>query len=152
MVRPSGCLTWIERSPAYGQVSPVFHLTGKLAAGETSNKVEIAFKEIEFRESAEVSPADLLEHLGLRLAAEDSNQEEQDMDAAAAWVIVFIAGQFGSHFGFDVQLLAELANERLLRRFAGLDFAAGKLPFQRVAIGFPSLAQQHASAAMDDRR
>jgi hypothetical protein len=51
----------------------------------------------------------------------------------------------------DSKFLFEFANERLLRRFAGLDLAAGKFPQAGHRSPFGALGKQNASITVDER-
>src|SRR5271170_6732164 len=51
----------------------------------------------------------------------------------------------------DTQLLFQLADQTLLRPFAGLHLAAGKLPKSRHRFPFRTLREQHASVGIDER-
>ena len=84
----------------------------------------------------QIYPADLLEDSSFRLALEGVYRKEQQMNTAAAGVVIFIASKFGTDLRLNPQLFAQLANQRLLRSFAGFHFAPGKLPLQRMSIAF----------------
>ena len=72
------------------------------------------------------------------------------MNAAAAGVIVFIASHFRANFRDDLQLFSQFANQRLLRRFAELDFTAWKFPFKSVAVTQAALPNENAATFLDD--
>ena len=79
------------------------------------------------------------------------HREELQVDGASMAVVVANVGDAGSDFGGDAELFIELACQRLLRAFAGLDLAAGKLPLQGHGLVGPALADQHFAAADDER-
>ena len=53
--------------------------------------------------------------------------------------------------GVDAKLLAELADERCLRRLAGFDLAAGELPEAGHGFSGRTLSDQHAAVRVDER-
>jgi hypothetical protein len=74
------------------------------------------------------------------------------MNAAAAGVIVLVASELSTDGGIDLQFLAQLADEGLLRSLAVLHFAPWKFPLERMPVASTALADQHSSIAMNDAR
>ena len=51
----------------------------------------------------------------------------------------------------DPELLGEFADQRRLRRLAGLHLAAGKFPHPREVLAGRALGEQHAAVRVDQR-
>ena len=80
-----------------------------------------------------------------------SHPIEKQFHARAVGIAVAQAcGLFAQH-GRDTQLLAQLACERGFRDFAGLDFAAGELPFERHGAMAAALADEVVPARIGDQ-
>src|SRR5205814_8304648 len=54
--------------------------------------------------------------------------------------------------GGNRQFLVQFAAQSIGRQFAGLDLAAWELPFQRMRVIGPALADQDTAVALDDGR
>ena len=52
----------------------------------------------------------------------------------------------------DAELLAQFADQRVLRPLAGVDLAAGKLPQALELLALRPLRDQHAAVDVDQRR
>lgn len=100
----------------------------------------------------QIDPRDLLEDFCFGLAGEFAHREKNQVNTAAAWIIVLIAGEFTARHGLNGQFLAQFADERLLRRFAVFYFAAGKLPLQGMPVAFSPLPDQHLPVSLDYAR
>lgn len=103
----------------------------KLAFGEVADESEVGGEEVVFLQVAELDPAHLVEDLVLDFAGELPDSEELQVHGAAVTVIVANTDDGGAYDGLDAQFFLKLADQRLLRTFAGLDFSAGKFPFER---------------------
>src|ERR1700691_4017554 len=94
-------------------------------------------------------PIDLLESMGDRLAFVTGDRVEQEVDLGAAGIIENVAGDLGTGDGLNSKLFTEFTDEGLLRGLSRLDFAAGELPLEGVAIRFTTLADEHLAAPDD---
>jgi hypothetical protein len=62
-----------------------------------------------------------------------------------------LSGARQATLGGDAELLVKLAHQRLLRRLAGLDLAAGKLPETGQRLSLRPLRQKDAAVGIDQR-
>lgn len=123
----------------------------QLAFGEVADEAEIGGEKVVFREVAEVDPADFVVDVALDFAGEFADDKKLQVDGAAMTVVVADAGNGGADDAMDAQFFVELAGEGLLGTFAGLDFAAGKLPFEGHNLVGAALADKHLIIANDER-
>lgn len=124
----------------------------EIAAREAFDEVEIAIQEIELRQGVQISPADLLEDSGFRLASEFRDCKKEQVHTAATRVFVLVARELGAYDCLDLQFFRKLTHERLLGGFAVLDLPARKLPLVSVPVALAPLANQHAAIAANDAR
>jgi nitrogen fixation protein NifU and related proteins len=120
------------------------------AAGQPGDEVGVALQEVEAGQGLGRFPADLLEGRGARLALKIDHPEEDEQNGRAVRVAVLVADHFRTHVGLDGKLFFELPLEGLAGAFAGLDLAAGKLPFEGVAVTGAALADQDPALALNN--
>ncbi len=98
----------------------------------------------------QIDPTDLFEDAGARFSAELGHRKKEQVDAAAARVIVLVAGKFSPYRGAYAQLLPEFANERFVGSLAVLYLAAWEFPFQRMPVAFSPLPDKNPALAVND--
>ena len=86
----------------------------------------------------------------LGLGGKIVHAEKNQLDRTLAGVGVLVPGDFFPGGAAECEFLFEFARQGLLRRFAGLDFAARKLPFQRVRLTGHTLSDENAPIAFDN--
>jgi len=95
------------------------------------------------------APVNLLKYPGGWLALVTGDCVEQQVDAGAVGIVVGVPGDLRTGDSLNSQLFAEFTDEGLLRSFSGLDFAAGELPLEGMAIRFAALAEEHVAGSDD---
>src|SRR5207253_1219836 len=110
----------------------------------------IGFEEIELAETAEGLPADFGELRGLDRAADLVDREEPDLERCPVRITMDDAAELAADQGFDAELLAKLACERLLERFVTLELAARKFPSAGVRTTVGTATDQRRAAADAD--
>lgn len=115
----------------------------QLAFGEIADEAEVGGQKVVFRQLPELHPSYLVEDMVLNFAREFAHREELQVHGAAMAVIVADMGDGRSDDRSDSQFLVEFAGERLLRGFAGLDFAPGELPFESHDLVGAALAYEY---------
>ena len=123
--------------------------TQELAGGEVADEIAVGGDEVVLGQVAQGAPADVLEDEVGDLAAVFLDQEELQVDGAAAAVVVADVGDARADGGVDVELFLELAAQRLLGGFAGLHLAAGEFPLGAERLVGTALTDQHLVAAQD---
>jgi mutator protein MutT len=128
----------------------IIHRNGQVLVGQRRRsdrhplKWEFPGGKVEFGESPqEALVRELAEELQIQaIVGSELARYEHDYPSGSRIHLLFFAV---NHF------LGE-PHERLLRRFAKFHFAAGELPFERMAIAPAALSHQHLPVAMDDAR
>ena len=67
-------------------------LQSEITAGESPHEIQVPVQEIERGQGMQIGPTDLFEDSSFGLSFKLRNGKEQEMYAAAARIIVFVAG------------------------------------------------------------
>src|ERR1022692_5165589 len=120
--------------------------------GNSLQKPDVAFHEIEGSELVARLPPHLLENHVARFAFELGYAKEDQPDKMLSRVDVLIARDFLAGDAMNVQLFGEFALERLRQRFAAFHFPTRELPFQRMGLPRFTLADEDPAFPLDDPR
>src|ERR1035437_591496 len=118
-------------------------LLEQLAFGEIADEAEVGGEEVVGGQRAQGRPADFVEDAVVDLAGEFLYREKLEVDGASVAIPVPYLRDPGTDDGGDAEFLVEFARESLFGRFAGLDLAAGKLPFEAHRLVRPALTDEH---------
>ncbi len=119
----------------------------QFALGEVADEAAVCDEEVVAGQVFEFDPADFFENLIFDFVAEFVDGEELQIDGAAVAVVVADMGDFVADGGVDTEFFVELAGESFFGAFAGLNFAAGKLPLEGHGLIGSTLADEHFIAA-----
>ena len=97
-------------------------------------------------------PPYFFEYPILNLAAPRGDPPKDQQDRFFPGIAEFVPHQFLAGVRIDAQLLAQFANERRFWRFARLQFAPRKLPFQRMRLVGPSAANENLAPVLKHSR
>src|SRR5450631_3076146 len=149
-----GCLARLSR-PARNSLSAGSTRLMVVAIGTSINAVDefaIAGHEIQAGELEFGLPAQIVKDQVLRLTEELIHAEEDQLNRVLRGIGVVIARDELAGGAGDAEFLFELARQGLLRGLAGLDLAAGELPFQRMGLPGRTLSHQNFVLALQYRR
>lgn len=117
-------------------------LAEKFAVGEVADEAEVGSEEIVVGECGKGSPAHVVEDLVFEGAVELVDDEKFEADGSAVAVGVANLGDAATDLGVDAEFFVEFTGEGGFRGFAGLDFAAGKLPLETHGLVWLALADK----------
>jgi len=127
-----------------------------LRVSKSGQEPGIAFQKIVSRKSLVALPADRFENSVHDFAAPRGHVQENQQYGWLPRVRELIAHDFVTGFGLDPEFFAKLANERRRWGLSRFQFAAWKLPFQRMRLIRTASANQDFSVSFDypghDRR
>ena len=112
---------------------------------------KVGGQEIVAGQIVEPNPANLLIDVVDDFAGKLAHREELQIDSTAVTVIMADAGDAGANGGAYAEFFVQLAGQRLLGTFAGLDLAAGELPLMRHRLFRTALTNQHLATAHNER-
>src|ERR1035438_3518564 len=139
-----GCLARLSRV-ARNSLAAGSTLLIVVAIGTSINaadKLPVAFHEIQAGELALGMPAQVVKDEVLRLAGEVANAKEDELDGVFPGIGEEITGHHLARGARDAEFLLQFAGQRLFRALAGLHFAAGELPLQRMRLLGHALSHQ----------
>jgi hypothetical protein len=122
----------------------------QFAFGQVADEAAVGGEEVEGRQVFEGRPAEIVEDAVFDFAVEGMHREKLQIDCASVAVGVTDAGDPRADFGANAQFFIEFARKGLLGGFSRLDFAAGKLPFERHRLIRSPLADQNFASAKND--
>lgn len=124
----------------------------QLASCEIADETTVCGQKIVLGKFLEFDPFELVEDFVLKVALELWNSEELQIDSAAMAVVVANVGDVRADGGSDAEFFLKFALERLLRAFAGFDFAAGELPLEGHGLIRTPLADQNQAVLNQQSR
>lgn len=138
----------LRRPLSGGDASPLEQLAGC----KIPNQSSVSGKKIVGWQVLEPDPAYLLVDVVDDLSVEFAHGEELQIDCAAVAVVVANPRDRWTNTGVDAKLFGELAGQRLLGAFSGLDLTSRKLPHRGHRLIGTTLPDQHLTVANNQRR
>ena len=120
--------------------------------GEPADEIHIALQKVIPWQLLWVRPSNLFEVQVFRVARELGHTEEHQASQLPGGIAEVIALDFFTDLRFNSKFFAKLAYEGRAQVFAGLYFAAGKLPFEAVAATRLALSDEDVAVTFDYRR
>ena len=124
----------------------------QLPGCEVTNQSTIRGQKVVLEQILKPHPAELLKDPVFQLAGELVYGKELQVDCTAMTIVVADVGDARANAGLDPELFVQFAGQGLLRAFSLLNFAARKFPLQPHWLVRAPLADQHFTAADDQRR
>ena len=118
-------------------------------SGQRADKADISFQKIIVWKAISFFPNDFFEGHILGVATEFGDPIENQEERRTARIRIFVPRDFRANFSMNGQFFGEFAPEGVRRRFARLNFAAGKFPFQFMPGSAEPLRDQDLIIAFD---
>ena len=124
------------------KTAPGFGVLEQLALRQVFDQPAVGDQEVVIWQLFQFDPAHIFEDAILDFAAKLIDCKELQIDCAAMPVVVANMRYARPDRCLDAQFFIELASQRRLRTFAGLNLASGELPLKRHRLIGPALADQ----------